>query len=268
MQAIAWINNQWGDPQNLGICLSDRGLRLAEGVFETLLIQAGTAQLLDQHLERWRRGAQTIGLPQPPDRAWLTNWLAEAIKRSGIVAGALRLNWSQGDGGGRGLALTEGEATGRFWATLHAHEPKFQLQSTMVSTRVQRWADSSLRHCKTFAYGEMALAKREANQAGYHDALLLSSAGGLCCGSSANLLVQREGRWLTPPLASGCLPGVMRGEAINQGLAIETALGDALTPGEPALLINSLDCKPITAAALPLAKPLFETLLQLGRPGA
>jgi hypothetical protein len=100
------------------------------------------------------------------------------------------------------------------------------------------------------------------------DALLASSAGGLCCGSSANLLVQREGRWLTPPLASGCLPGVMRGEAIGRGIAIETALGDALTPGEPALLINSLDCKPITAAALPLAKPLFETLLQLGGPGA
>jgi branched-subunit amino acid aminotransferase/4-amino-4-deoxychorismate lyase len=145
---------------------------------------------------------------------------------------------------------------------LHRYQPTFQMQTITISKKIKVWADSSLRHYKTFAYGEMALARREASTAGYQDALLLSSAGGLCCATSANLLVQRQGRWVTPNLASGCLPGTMRAEALKQGRAIESRLGDALIPGEAAVLLNSLDCRPITPEAAQLAEPLFRNILK------
>ena len=40
--AIAWVEQQWGHPDSLGVPVSDRGLGLADGVFETLLIRAGS----------------------------------------------------------------------------------------------------------------------------------------------------------------------------------------------------------------------------------
>ena len=107
----------------------------------------------------------------------------------------------------------------------------------------------------------MVLARLEASQAGAGDVLLRSSQGGLCCGSSANLLVQEGGQWLTPPLSSGALPGVMRARGVAMGLIQETQLGESLAEEQPALLLNSLDCRPLNHIAEPLAEPLFGQLL-------
>ena len=113
-----------------------------------------------------------------------------------------------------------------------------------------RSATSLLSRCKTFAYGASLVARRQAAAAGADDALLASSAGGLCCGSTATLLVQQAGGWLTPPLASGCLPGVMRARALALGLVAEAGLGELgaadLEQSAGALLLNSLGCRPIS----------------------
>ena len=50
--AIAWVEQQWGHPDRLGVPVSDRGLGLGDGVFETLLIRGGVPQLLGEHLQR------------------------------------------------------------------------------------------------------------------------------------------------------------------------------------------------------------------------
>ncbi|MEB3185153.1 MAG: aminotransferase class IV, partial [Cyanobacteriota bacterium] len=72
-----------------------------------------------------------------------------------------------------------------------------------------------------------------------------------CCGSTANLLVKRGGRWLTPARSSGCLPGVMRQRALELGLVAESAApiatGTSAAEDEitAAWLLNSLGCHPI-----------------------
>jgi hypothetical protein len=117
----------------------------------------------------------------------------------------------------------------------------------LVLSRLEtRNAASLLSRCKTFAYGGSLLARREARARGADDALLASSAGGLCCATAANLLVRLDGRWCTPPLSSGCLPGILRGLALEQGLAVERPLSpEDLGNAEGALLINSLGCRPV-----------------------
>ncbi|MFM8524782.1 MAG: aminotransferase class IV [Cyanobacteriota bacterium] len=254
--------------------LDDRGLLLADGLFETLLLEQGQPQLLEAHLNRWTNSAALLGLPPPPGQDHLRPLIAEAIQRSGIHTGALRLNWSRGSSG-RGLDLPEPDqvvSDPRFWLQLTAMRPCFDPLRVMISATEQRLAGSVLSRCKTFAYGSAIQARREARQRGADDALLLSSAGGLCCGTSANLLVRRRGLWLTPPLASGCLPGILRAQALALGLAREAPLhwqelrgwwegGDGAC-----LLINSLSCRPIQTlegAALPVvaAEPLWRHLM-------
>ena len=271
--AIAWIDGpgggRWGAPGQLSVPLSERGLSLADGLFETVLVEGGRPRLLEAHLQRWYRGAGVLGLPLPPGLERVLALAADAISRSGIHTGALRLNWSRGDGE-RGLDLPA-DGAARFWLQLSPCRPAFQPVGVMVSHLERRNASSALSNCKTFAYGASLLARREAHEAGQDDALLLSTAGGLCCGTSANLLVRHGGRWLTPPLASGCLAGVMRGQALALGLAQEA--GEAIEPDQlqaGALLINSLGCRPIQSltgqelTAVPEAERFWRQLIGEG----
>jgi len=283
---IAWIDGRWGQPSELRIPLSDRGLQLADGVFETVLIRAGEAQLLEAHHARWRAGAQTLGMAPPPCLEQLDPLLREAIMRAELNTdtvnpdkqcstthrdGALRLNWSRDGAEARGIQWPTGEPDAtrhRFWFSLSHHTPRFNSVRTWISRHERRNGTSRLSHCKTFAYGQAIQARREAVEQGADEGLLLSTTGELCCATTANLLVRREGQWLTPPLHSGCLPGVMRQQMLERGIAREATIEATPEADDCWLLINSLDCRMVSAVNNQVlsteveAKELWEELLR------
>ena len=260
--ALAWIDQpspagRWGSPAELAIPLADRGLLLADGVFETVLLLNGSPQWLEEHLQRWQRGAELLGMAPPPACAVVRPLIQEAMQRSGIRSGALRLNWSRGCAG-RGIAIPAVPATPhRFWLQVSPHTPDFQPWRVIVSATERRSTTSLLSRCKTFSYGAAIQARRQAQHAGADDAVLLNDAGELCCGTTTNLLVRTPSGWCTPPLGSGCLPGIMRQRALDLGLVREQSLHqEDLLTSAGALLINSLGCRLIShlgEVPLPLA---------------
>jgi para-aminobenzoate synthetase/4-amino-4-deoxychorismate lyase len=56
---------------------------------------------------------------------------------------------------------------------------------------------------------------REAEAAGAFDTLFLGPSGELLEGGRSNVFLRLAGRWFTPPLADGVLPGVMRGVLLD-----------------------------------------------------
>jgi branched-subunit amino acid aminotransferase/4-amino-4-deoxychorismate lyase len=247
-EGIAWLDGQWGAPHELSLPLNDRGLQLADGLFETVLIQGGEPQLLEEHLLRWATSANLLGMASPPERSHLQPLIEEATMRCGLQrgSGVLRLNWSRGASRQRGIDVPQ-PAQHRFWMTLESGEPTFRGVTAIICQQERRNADSLISRCKTFAYGQAVLARQEASQQGCNDALLLNTKNQLCSGTVANLIVKRNGTWLTPPLSSGCLPGVMRGRALTLGLIEEAELESDLRPNDEAALINSLSCRPVIA---------------------
>jgi branched-subunit amino acid aminotransferase/4-amino-4-deoxychorismate lyase len=278
---IAWINDpgphgRWGSPDELTLPINERGLLLADGLFETVLILDGQPRLLAEHLDRWHHSAALLSLAKPPDEATVEPLIHGAISRSGIRCGALRLNWSRGSNG-RGIAIPpahaeESSRAHRFWLQLSPHRPNFDPVRVIVSPTERRCATSLLSQCKTFAYGPSIQARRQAQAAGADDALLPSSSGELSCGTTTNLMV-RSGLgsgagWITPPLSSGCLPGIMRQRALALGVALEQSIDEnALMGSSGALLINSLGCRaishlgPTALAIAPDAEALWWSLL-------
>jgi 4-amino-4-deoxychorismate lyase len=243
---VAFLDGCGAEPSQLSLPLSDRGLQLADGLFETVLVLSGQPQLLDAHLQRWQRSATLLAMAPPPGAAELQPLIEEAITRAQLQtgSGALRLNWSRGNSEGRGINVPD-QTQPRFWLQLSPHEPLFTTQTAIVSRHERRNSASRLSQCKTFAYGQAIQARLEAQQAGADEALLQGSSGELCCGSTANLLIQRQGQWLTPPLSSGCLPGVMRARLLELGLGREARLEATPEEGDRWLLINSLGCRPL-----------------------
>ena len=55
-----------------------------------------------------------------------------------------------------------------------------------------------------------ANAFKAAREAGFEDVLFLSARGEVTEGAVHNVFVEKNGRWMTPPVACGLLPGVYR----------------------------------------------------------
>lgn len=244
--SIAWIDGRWGQPDQLGIPLSDRGLQLADGLFEMLLVEDGEPCLLAQHLARFHDSARLLGMAPPPNQDWLEPLIADAVHHATLQrgSGALRLNWSRDGAGNRGISANTSAAM-RFWLTLQTIQPTQQPITAITSQQERRNPLSLLSRCKTFSYGQAIQARREAERSGADEAVLLNTSGELCCGTVSNLLVLRQGRWLTPPLSSGCLPGVIRQRGLDLGRIEEAWLGEALQSEDQAVLVNSLGCRPL-----------------------
>ncbi|HYS67468.1 MAG TPA: aminodeoxychorismate synthase component I [Paraburkholderia sp.] len=100
-------------------------------------------------------------------------------------------------------------------------------------------SDALLRH-KTTRRAEYDRGWREAEAKGAFDTLFFNERGELTEGGRSNVFVKLAGRWWTPPLASGVLPGVMRSMLLEEdsGLqAAEKVLSQADVLNAEALLI-------------------------------
>ena len=62
--------------------------------------------------------------------------------------------------------------------------------------------------------------RRDAHS-GLDEVLLVNERGEITEGTTQNVAVQIAGGWVTPPLASGCLPGVLRSVLIDEGVLVE-----------------------------------------------
>ncbi|AAQ00901.1 MULTISPECIES: aminotransferase class IV [Prochlorococcus] len=247
---ISWINGHWIKHNEPQLPINDRGLTLSDGIFETILIMNNQPILLNAHLDRWNESAILLGMAKPPTKDHILSLIKEAINKNPLAQGSavLRLNWSRGDNNGRGIKLSSANAKSsshRFWLTLRAYKPSFKPITTMISKLEQRNANSKINQCKTFAYTQSIQARREANIAGFDDALLLSTNGEIACGTTSNLIVKRRDKWLTPHISSGCLPGIMRQQGLNSGILKEAKISPEPEPKDQWLLINSLSCHSI-----------------------
>lgn len=247
-ETIGWINGKWGNIYELSIPICDRGLKFSDGIFETILILNGKPQLLNRHYKRWEKSADMMGMKRPPQLSWLEALIKETIDKASLTNknGSLRLNWSRGNAINRGIEIEENhECEYRFWLIVNPGEPIFTPISTIISTTEKRNPYSKISVCKTFNYGQSIQSRREAKRKGFDEALLQSTNDEISCGSTANLIIKRNQEFLTPHLQSGCLPGIMRGVGIENGLIKETHLTCVPKEGDQWFLINSLSCRPI-----------------------
>lgn len=86
-------------------------------------------------------------------------------------------------------------------------------------------SDDPLRRHKTTARSRYDAALAEiAGQPAVFDVVFVNERGEVAEGARSTVFVERSGLLLTPPLASGALPGVLRAELLASGRAVETVL--------------------------------------------
>jgi len=78
----------------------------------------------------------------------------------------------------------------------------------------------------TASYMNSILAKIEARQHGYAEAIMLNEAGLVCEGTGENLFIVRDGVLMTPPLSDGVLEGITRDSVLVIADELEIPAGE------------------------------------------
>ena len=209
-------------------------------LIETLLYEAGEGfWLLDGHLARLKASAAYFGYAY--DAAAVRNALDRAV--DGRPETRLRVR----------LLLAEDGAVSVTVAEQPAQAAGSVMRYAISDTRVDS-ANPFLFHKTT----RRELYDREwqhyAETQGTDEVLYLNERGELAEGSRTNIFIERDGKLLTPPLSSGLLPGVLRGDLIAQGTAVEAVLTlDDLARADAVYVGNSVRglvrAEPVIAAS-------------------
>lgn len=175
-------------------------------VIETMRREAdGRIRLWPLHLCRLRRDCRAVGFPldEGAVEAALAGLPRGAILRARLAIGA--------DGQPRLLHQPLDPGPGRWTVMLSGH----RLDSADPWLRIKS------------SHRPVHDAVRAALPSGVDEAILLNRRGEMCEGTITNLFLARGGRLLTPPLASGLLPGVLRQALLDSAEAEEAVLSPA-----------------------------------------
>lgn len=231
--------------------LTDRGLTLGDGLFETMAVFGGTVFRCAAHLDRLAAGLDALGFSVP--RARLEADVAAMAARAPAAGGVIRLTVTRG-AGARGLA-PPAAPTPTVIVALAPFSPALVGEPTTLATvSVRRNAGSPTSRLKALPYLDNVLALKEAIALGARDALMLDTAGRVACASVANVFLVRGNRIETPPATDAVLPGITRRLVLDLApalglMAAERSLTpDDLSSADGLFLTNSVRMvQPVTA---------------------
>lgn len=248
--SVLWVNGRLISTGEPGIDPRDRGLTLADGLFETLRVTGGVPVRLGAHLARLRAGATTLDLPLPWTDGELAGMIGRTLAANGLREAAVRVTISRGVPTMRGL-LPEPDPVPSL--VIHAqpfagYPPELYHRGMhAITSQIRRNEHSPLANIKSLGYLDNILARRDAAAQDMDEALMLNTAGQLACATAANLFVVMDGTIVTPPLTAGVLPGTVRAMLLVQlapGLGlpvVERPLSyDQLVQADEAFLTSAL----------------------------
>jgi branched-chain amino acid aminotransferase len=189
----------------------NHGFTVGDGVYETLAVRGHRPFALTRHLARLRESLARTGLGNYNDDAVHAGIAAVIAAGEGRTT-RLRITLTSGSGA-PGLQRTAGPLT----MTIVGSEGSRPATCRAIRVPWRRNEYSPLAGIKTTSSGGNALMFAYAAARGADEAILANTRGDLCEAISANVFVERNGEILTPPLESGCLPGVARGLALEWG---------------------------------------------------
>lgn len=177
------------------------------GVFSTLRVDEGVLFAFERHWERMKHDATRMHVPFPVDRDAVRAQLSRLIEANSAWNATLRVAVVRNHGG-----LFEGPGLARDFELI-AFTADINAWGTSVRLAIKpygRYAQNEFAGTKVLSWAQNLTWYEEAHQKGFDEMILLNERGEVCECTSANLFIARGKEVFTPPISSGCLPGVTR----------------------------------------------------------
>ncbi len=183
------------------------GLLAGWGLFSTMRIYDGQPFAFNRHWQRLVTDADRIQLPLKHDPDAVRASVADLLRANNLKNGCLRIYFIYNKFG--------------IWGS---DEPLPTVDFLMYTTDLPgrsgpvrlctmehgRHAANPLTGTKIISWLNNVLSLEKAHQRGFEEVILLNERGEVTECTAANLFCAHQGKVSTPPLDSGCLPGVSR----------------------------------------------------------
>jgi branched-chain amino acid aminotransferase len=194
------------------------GLLSGWGVFTTMRVVDGIPFAFERHWARMIRDAAALKVPMPSDNEAVRRNLLALVEANRASQATLRLVVVRNRGG-----LWEGPSTGRASDLIGLTAASKDWGSSVKLSYVPqgRHAANEFAGTKILSWAMNLTWIERAQARGFDEVILLNERGEVAECTSANIFIAQGNDVSTPPLNSGCLPGITR----------EILIGETLVPG-------------------------------------
>lgn len=219
-----WQNGRLKPWAEASVHVLSHALHYGSSVFEGIRVYAtvdGPAAFrLEEHIDRLFDSARIHRIPMPFDRATLLDACCEAVIENELESAYIRPIVFRGYGG-IGVVpdedvVTEVVVAAMYWGRYLGEEA----MERGVDAAVSSWQRPAPNTIPALAkaggnYLSGSLISSEAKRHGYGEGIGLSIDGLVSEGAGENLFVVRDGKLLTPPVASSILGGITRDSVLK-----------------------------------------------------
>ena len=223
-------NDSIRDATDQVLAPSQVGLLSGWGVFSTLRVADGVLFEWDRHWARIKRDAAAFHVPLPENPEQVHSKLLELVEANHAQNSTLRLVIVRNGGG--------------MWANPKPDRPSDLIALTADSKdwgegvklayqKNARHAASPFSGTKILSWSMNLTWLEQAQSRGFDEVILLNECGEVAECTSANIFIANGSQVLTPPLTSGCLPGITREVLLCNIRVPGIAIAEKpLTPGD------------------------------------
>ncbi len=242
MKKAIFLNGKFISPKNFKVSILDSGLFYGQGVFETMRSYDGRVFALDKHLHRLLKSLPAVKIKCPYSAKELARAINKVLRLNNFKDAYIRLTVWQGEKRANTLIFVKN------FPSYYKKGFRGLIADYPVNEK------SPLAGIKSTNYLLFHLARKNAEEKGFDEALFLNTKGFLAEGSRSNIFFVKNGQIFTPALKCGCLPGITRGIVISLARSLEIPVkeeklrAERLFGCEEAFLTSSL------MEIMPLAK--------------
>ena len=218
-----WMNGKLVPFKNAKVHVLTHALHYSTSIFEGIRCydtpEGSAIFRLPEHIDRFFNSAKMYSMKMPYSKKKISDGIINTVKASKLKQCYIRPLAYYGYGT-MGLTPTNNKVDVSIscweWKMGESKAGKFSGARCKISKWIRIDSKSQPMQAKSAAnYSNAALARMEALNAGYDEAIMLNNKGHVAEGSAENIFVVKNGKITTPPLDADILNGITRDSAIK-----------------------------------------------------
>jgi len=203
----------------MAIELDSYGFPRTSGIFETIKTIDGKPIALARHMRRAINSALELGITLPDEES-IRVQLAQVLGAQKFATGRLRLCFADN--------------------LFHLSHDEYEELASPSNLNFHSETVLGLIH-KKFPYEHRFAILRSARDEGFDDSILFNAKNEITETAVSNLVFHIDGAWVTPPITSGVLPGIVRAVAIEEcGVSVRPIHISEVPEIQSGFLVSSL----------------------------
>ena len=217
MSLVCYVNGAYVPASEARVSAFDHGFLYGDGLFESMTLRGRRIFRFREHLHRMEHSARALKIHLPEPRERIAHIVKECARRSGVDEVYLRLVVSRG----AGYPLLDPRVTGEATLAVLLHPPapppetgaSYRAEGAglrLKTAAVRKVPSASLEaRVKSLNYLNNVMARIEAVEAGYDEAILLDAGGFVAEAPGENVFLVKDGALKTPHVHNA-LDGITR----------------------------------------------------------